>query len=603
MRPVGTSVGPGVRIALVCVGAALGLLSTPPGPLPPLILAADVPFLALLFLDGGRRWKRWAWLYGMAHYALLLRWLGEVHVAEVPAAAFVLGPIYVLLGLAIRTLARWRVPFVAGVGVAVVFEEMLRTVWMGGMPWPLRSLAFASEVPAGQALTGLVPAAGLVGAYAFSFVAGSTSALLYGAARLARFEGADRRRAARSVLVSALVPVAALFVLALAARTARQDHDARRASGEAFVSDADFLAVQANIPQDLKNAGGPTSNELLDRHLAVSAEALAAVGDKPVAGLLWPETMVPWPWLAPGLEARYPPAWRDEVSVVRRVQTDVTGKRDIDVFLGVLSRHPHPDGHARGVLGELPERDSLVHVRPRRVPPPTEPLPRPPLGDARPPWSGPVERHDKVNLVPGGEYTPLGGMLPFLKKVRDLVAAIPELQPGEADQPPFRLEVGPPWIEGPEPAGHKVLHVGSVICFDLAFPATCRGWRERGADVLLNPANYGWFGQSDFRAQVLALARLRAAETRTSIVMAGNTGPTVFVDPVGRLYGRFVTRGGDPQGQPAGGVATTFTEGWASGPLVADPALTPYVRMGDLVWFAAALLLLGIGGWRRRVRR
>ncbi|MGE0190807.1 MAG: apolipoprotein N-acyltransferase [Planctomycetota bacterium] len=602
MKGTGTSVGPGVRIALVCVGAALGLLSTPPGPLPPLVLAADLPFLVLLFLDGGRHWKRWAWLYGMAHYALLLRWLGEVHPAEVPAAAFVLGPVYLLFGLAIRLLARLRVPFVAGVGVAAVFEEMLRTVWMGGMPWPLRSLAFASEAPAGQALAALVPAAGLVGAYAFTFVAGSTSALLYGAARLARFEGADRRRAARSVLVGALVPVVALFVLALAARTAREGHDARRASGEAFVSDADFVAVQANIPQALKNAGGPTRNELFDRHLEISSEALAAAGDNPLAGLLWPETMVPWTWLAEGLEARYPPAWRDEVSVVRRVQTDVTGARDLDVFLGVLSRHPHPDGRARGSLAELPERDSLVHVRPARVPPPTEPLPRPPVGEARPPWAGPVARHDKVNLVPGGEYTPLGGMLPFLKRVRDLVAAIPELEPGDPDQPPFRLELGPPWITGERPPGHAVLHVGSVICFDLAFPATCRGWRERGADVLLNPANYGWFGQSDFRAQVLALARLRAAETRTTVVMAGNTGPTVFVDPVGRLYGRFYRRGVDPQAAPAGALATTFVEGWATGPLVADPERTPYVRMGDLVWFAAGLLLLALGAWRRGVR-
>nr|MCH9684990.1 hypothetical protein [Deltaproteobacteria bacterium] len=49
--------------------------------------------------------------------------------------------------------------------------------------------------------------------------------------------------------------------------------------------------------------------------------------------------------------------------------------------------------------------------------------------------------------------------------------------------------------------------------FELAFAKRCRELREQGAHVLLNPANYGWFGETTFRAQIRAVARLRSAET------------------------------------------------------------------------------------------
>ncbi len=591
----------GARIALVALGAAATLLALPPSPIPLAILVADLPFVALLFFQNGLHWKRWSFAYGFTHYAFALRWLGEVHPIEVPAAALVLAPVYLLLGMAIRGIARWRVPFVPGVGVAVVLEEMLRTVWMGGMPWPMRSLTFATEAPSGAALASLVPAAGVVGAYAFSFLAGSTSALLFGVLRLRWIEVGQRGRARRRVLVAGLVPLLTLFGLLVAANAARAGHDARRRDGTAFATTGDFLAIQAVIPQDLKAGGGLSAEELFARHIDWSASAVAAAGDRPIEGLLWPETMVPFAWLAPGLEARFPPAWRDQVGVVRRLRRDVLDGRDLDVFLGVLSRHPAGDGRARATLRELPERDSVIHVRPALVPTPAEPMPRPPGPGERPPWAGAAARHDKVNLVPGGEYTPLGEVFPFLERIRDLVSSIPELEPGEPDQEPFRLEVGPPWIDGERPIDHRVLRLGSVICFDLAFPATCRSWRRRGADVLLNPANYGWFGPTEFRAQALSLARLRAAETGTTVVMAGNTGPTAFLDPVGRPYGRFRTSGVDP-GRLAGRLDTTYVEGWAEGPLIADPRIPPYVWIGDLPWFAAAALLAGCGLLRRRRR-
>ena len=153
-------------------------------------------------------------------------------------------------------------------------------------------------------------------------------------------------------------------------------------------------------------------------------------------------------------------------------------------------------------------------------------------------------------------------------------------------------------------AGRRALRAGTVICFEIAFPARCRAWRRAGANVLLNPANYGWFGRTGFRAQVRALAALRAAETGASVVVAGNTGPTIFYDPVGRPYGAFrsVNLDSGAVGDPADPEddANTFLTGWTSAELVVDEDLPPYARWGDLPWFALAVVLLGVG-LRRRV--
>jgi apolipoprotein N-acyltransferase len=214
-------------------------------------------------------------------------------------------------------------------------------------------------------------------------------------------------------------------------------------------------------------------------------------------------------------------------------------------------------------------------------------------------------------LVPGGEYTPLGDLLPPLRWARNLVAVIPELDPGPADQEPLTL------IPAPDPGSGRPIRAGTVLCFEMLSPAPCRARRAAGADVLLNPSNYGWFGRTTFRAQLRAVARLRAAETATTIVVAGNTGPTLFYDPLGRPYGRFQPVGDDGEGTAPGAAsagaegavtaglerdALTYRLGFAVAPLLVDPEPTPYVWWGDLPWFGLGLLLLGFGLFTPRAR-
>ena len=134
--------------------------------------------------------------------------------------------------------------------------------------------------------------------------------------------------------------------------------------------------------------------------------------------------------------------------------------------------------------------------------------------------------------------------------------------------------------------------MGTVICFELLFPSACRDWRTKGAVVLLNPANYGSFGPTGFRPQIRAAAALRAAETATTVVVAGNTGPTSFWGPTGRPYGRL--RPPAPAGTAAENADDdTFREGWARESVLVDPRPAPYVRWGDAPWFALLVLALG----------
>jgi apolipoprotein N-acyltransferase len=102
---------------------------------------------------------------------------------------------------------------------------------------------------------------------------------------------------------------------------------------------------------------------------------------------------------------------------------------------------------------------------------------------------------------------------------------------------------------------------------------------------------------------VLATARLRAAETGATVIVAGNTGPTAFVDPLGRLFGRFTAADGGAF--PVGSVQSTFREGWATA-VLREPVAVPtaYARWGDLPWLAlAALLVLAALGRTARRRR
>jgi len=125
-----------------------------------------------------------------------------------------------------------------------------------------------------------------------------------------------------------------------------------------------------------------------------------------------------------------------------------------------------------------------------------------------------VHRTSKSHLVPFGEYVPLRRYLPF---IAPLVETVGTFIPGQVADPP----------------ACKNSRIGVLICFESIFPDISRKWVDAGANLLVNITNDAWYGESSAPHQTLAMTRMRAVETRRSIVRSANTGFSAFIDPLG----------------------------------------------------------------------
>lgn len=170
--------------------------------------------------------------------------------------------------------------------------------------------------------------------------------------------------------------------------------------------------------------------------------------------------------------------------------------------------------------------------------------------------SGRLEAHyDKMILVPFGEYVPLSRLLWFVRK----------LVPGEDDFLPG---------SGPTLFAVRDAHFAVLICYEAIFPDFVRTMVARGADVLVNQTNDGWFGDSSAPVRHLAMAAVRAIENRVVLVRVANTGISAVVRPDGAIESTI------PLGTRAVRIAEVGTDRRAG---------TFYGRHGD--WFAQASVL------------
>jgi apolipoprotein N-acyltransferase len=168
-----------------------------------------------------------------------------------------------------------------------------------------------------------------------------------------------------------------------------------------------------------------------------------------------------------------------------------------------------------------------------------------------------LDRYDKINLVPFGEFVP-----PVFGWVNRITHEAGDFEPGR------RVVTFP--VDG-----HKL---GVFICYESAFPDLVRQFTNAGAQVLVNLSNDGYCGTSAAREQHLSLVRMRAAENRRWILRATNDGITALVDPGGRVIERL------PILQQ---MSATMRVNY-------ENSLTPYARHGD--WFAWGCLGLGLAG-------
>lgn len=146
---------------------------------------------------------------------------------------------------------------------------------------------------------------------------------------------------------------------------------------------------------------------------------------------------------------------------------------------------------------------------------------------------------------------------------------------------PF-AEAGDQAGRGPNIVRTSPATVGVAICFESIFPDLARRSVREGADLLAILTNDAWFDGTTAPLQHAAIAPFRAIEEGRYLLRAANSGPSMIIDPRGRVIAAL----------PLG------AHGVLVAPVSARRPLTPYGHIGDVfgwgtVLLAAALLVPG----------
>ena len=127
----------------------------------------------------------------------------------------------------------------------------------------------------------------------------------------------------------------------------------------------------------------------------------------------------------------------------------------------------------------------------------------------------PLGSYDKEHLVPFGEYVPSWLDWEWLAPLLQEIGAY---TPGESTAP---LRIGR-------------LALGMLICYEGVFPWLAQDRVAKGANILVDISNDGWFGATPAPRQHLFLTALRAIEQRRWILRGTNTGISAVIDDRGR---------------------------------------------------------------------
>jgi len=292
-------------------------------------------------------------------------------------------------------------------------------------------------------------------------------------------------------------------------------------------------AVQADVPQQEK-FDPQFSAEIFERFQRLSE--IAVHSNPPPALLIWPESSMPDPVRDPATESN------DFV-------TEFSASSKTDLLLGTVDVENGKDYNAAVLISGATQEMQIY-------------------------W--------KVHLVPFGEYVPLRRSFP-------LFAAVAK-----------------EWVRGDFAAGKRYTlfrltngnaEIAPLICFEDTIGDLTRQFVIRGANLLMNLTNDGWFLHSAGSQQHLTNAIFRCVETRRPMVRAANTGVTCFVNQFGRVTQ--VLR--DETG-------STLTEGVLTGEIKipTEHELTFYTRHGELfaksstvITLVAILIVFGIRRWKR----
>jgi len=184
--------------------------------------------------------------------------------------------------------------------------------------------------------------------------------------------------------------------------------------------------------------------------------------------------------------------------------------------------------------------------------------------------------YDKLHLVPFGEFLPGRRRLPFLAQV----VPIEDFTPGR-QHTVFSL------------SGERcpLMRASVLICFEDIFPEMGAAFVRRGADLLINMTNDGWFEDTASPYQHYQASVFRAVENRVYVVRAANTGISAVIDDAGRQ----VARAEDATGKP------TFVTETTAGVVYATGRRALYTYFGES--FMGLVLFVNLAGLIAGIRR
>ncbi len=408
------------------------------------------------------------WCFAFGYFVPSLWWISEAFWLEPEKFAalipFAVGglPAYLSLywGLAFGVaamlwIAGWpRIVLLAGL---VGAGEWLRGHLLTGFPWNLPGYGAGS-------LDGFSQVASLIGIYGMSvlvILAAAAPAVLWGATRYAdNLQG-------RVVFPVTIAAVMVAIHLWGSNRIAAYD-EATQSSSDAVL----VRIIQPNISQ--KDKWDPKhAKRIIDTYLDLTGSSFANPPARPPI-IVWPESALPRligeeDALRARVMAGMPPQSQLLTGGLHRI-IDETGTASIFNSLLAISA----DGQI-------------------------------------------AARHDKVRLVPFGEFLPVQWLLEPIG-LRQLVNLPPGFAAGEDDRV-IRLD-GLPAFAG-------------FICYEAVFPRS-RPYPSR-PEMLVNVTNDAWFGTSGGPHQHLGHARFRAIEQGVPMIRAANTGISAVIDSAGRV--------------------------------------------------------------------
>jgi len=129
-----------------------------------------------------------------------------------------------------------------------------------------------------------------------------------------------------------------------------------------------------------------------------------------------------------------------------------------------------------------------------------------------------VDRYDKRNIVPFGEYVPLRGLI--------------ERFSGELPAHDVRRGTNDPVLDTP------VGPVGVSISWEGFFETRARSSVRDGAELLTNPTNGASYWITQIHTQQVASNQLRAIENDRWVLQVAPTGLSAVIDPDGRVVQR-----------------------------------------------------------------